>query len=89
MLNVEVVAKTDSANADAANNGNPLRALLEESCLQRRGVMLLVNGLQVAVLVTAVTDDFVTAKSQSLGNIVIRIDRIDGAAGFSQEVTEK
>ncbi len=69
-------------NTNAAACADPLRNMLEASCTQPRGLVLMVNGLHVPGLVVEVTDHFVIAKSQSLGNIIIRLDRIDGAAGF-------
>ena len=70
------------AHNSAAISSNPLRIMLEESCAQQRGLMLMVNGLQVPGIIVEVTEHFVMAKSQSQGNIVVRLDRIDGVAGF-------
>jgi hypothetical protein len=66
----------------AVTFSDPLRIMLEESCTQQRGLMLMVNGLQFPGIVVEVTDHFVLAKSQAQGNIVVRLDRIDGVAGF-------
>ena len=61
---------------------DPLLTLLEESKASGRGVNLFVNGQSIAAVVVSVDERHVVAKSQAQGKIVIRIDRIDGAAGF-------
>ena len=38
-----------------------------------------------AGVVMTITDQYVIAKNQAQGNIVIRLDRIDGVAGFVGE----
>ena len=66
----------------AAADVDPLRAMLEDSRSQQKGLTFLVSGQQIAGVVLTITDKYVIAKSQAQGNIVIRLDRIDGVAGF-------
>ena len=50
----------------------------------------MLSGQQIAGVVVSVTEKFVLAKNQAQGNIVIRIDRIDGVAGFvSEKISDK
>jgi hypothetical protein len=80
--NATATANIINTNSQGAASADPLRNMLEASRVEPRGLVLMVNGLHVPGLVMEVSDHFVIAKSQSLGNIVIRLDRIDGAAGF-------
>ena len=61
---------------------DPLLALLEDSKASGKGVSLFVNGQSIPAVVVSVDERYVTARSQAQGTIVIRLDRIDGAAGF-------
>lgn len=69
-----------ASGAGAAQD--PLLAMLEESKTSGRGLNLYVNGQAIAAVVVSFDDRHVVAKSQAQGKIVIRLDRIDGAAGF-------
>ena len=66
----------------SAADVDPLRTMLEDSHSQQKGLTFLVSDQQIAGVVLTITDKYVIAKSQAQGNIVIRIDRIDGVAGF-------
>ena len=57
-----------------------LRTILETSMRERKGVQLYVNGTQIPGLVTAIESDHVELKNQTFGKVVVRINRIDGAA---------
>lgn len=77
-----------ASGAGAAQD--PLLAMLEESKTSGRGLNLYVNGQAIAAVVVSIDDRHVVAKSQAQGKIVIRLDRIDGAAGFvGQPVAER
>ena len=83
----DVNSSTDR-NADLRNDA--MRAMLEDSRSQQKGLTFMLNGQQIAGVVVSITEKFVLAKSQAQGNIVIRIDRIDGVAGFvSEKISEK
>lgn len=66
----------------ASAAADPLRAALEESRASGKGLTFYVNGQAIAGAVVAVEDGYVVARSQAQGSIVIRLDRIDGVAGF-------
>lgn len=69
---------------------DPLLTMLEESKSSGRGLNLYVGGQPIAAVVVSVEDRYVVARSQAQGKIVIRLDRIDGAAGFvGQPVAER
>jgi len=59
-----------------------LRLALEASRASGKGVNLYLNGQAIAGVVVSVDDLYVVARSQALGQIVIRLDRLDGVAGF-------
>lgn len=61
---------------------DPLTAVLEESRATGKGLSLYVNGQAIPAVVVSVGDGWVVARSQAQGTIVVRLDRIDGAAGF-------
>ena len=44
--------------------------------------MMYVAGQAIAGVVVTVDDRYVVARSQDKGTIVIRLDRLDGVAGF-------
>ncbi len=69
----------------AATDADPLRAMLDDSRSQQKGLMFIVGGQQIPGVVVDITDKFVIARSQAQGRIVIRLDRIDGASGFVGE----
>jgi len=45
-----------------------------------------VNGQSIPGVVVSVDDQYVVAKSQGQGTIVIRIDRIDAVGGFVGDI---
>ena len=69
-----------SASAFAA--ADPLRTALEDSKASGKGLSFYVNGQTIPGVVVSVDDKYVVAKSQAQGTIVIRLDKIDGVAGF-------
>ena len=78
------------ANSSADRNADSLRAMLEDSRSQQKGLTFMLSGQQIAGVVVSVTEKFVLAKNQAQGNVVMRIDRIDGVAGFvSEKITDK
>lgn len=59
----------------------PLEELLAASRDQKKGVLLFVQGQSIAGLVTRIGEDgMVELRSQQYSRIVVRMDRIDGAA---------
>ncbi|MBL8515814.1 MAG: hypothetical protein JNM76_02500 [Betaproteobacteria bacterium] len=85
LLGIGLLTLGVTASSAAAPDVDALRALLEESRAQQKGLTFHVNGSQLAGLVVSVGDKYVTAKSQALGTIVIRLDRIDAVTGHVQE----
>ena len=63
---------------------DPLLTVLEDSRASGKGLNFYVNGQAIAGVVVGVDDRWVVARSQAQGTIVIRLDRIDGVAGFVQ-----
>ncbi len=68
--------------AGQAAAADPLTAVLEESRATGKGLNLYVNGQAIPAVVVSVGDGWVVARSQAQGTIVVRLERIDGAAGF-------
>lgn len=68
-----------SATALAAD---PLRTALEDSKASGKGLTLYVNGQAISGVVVSVDDKYLVAKSQAQGTIVIKLEKIDGVAGF-------
>lgn len=66
----------------AGSGPDLLRTALEESRTSGKGLNFYVNGQSIPGVVTSIEDSYVVARSQSQGTIVIRLDRIDGVAGF-------
>lgn len=56
-----------------------LRAVLEASLADQRGVILVVGGTTVALVVTELATDYVIGRNQQHDRIVVRADRIDAA----------
>jgi hypothetical protein len=75
-------AAPEPAAAQAAQEPDPLRAVLLESKDKGRGVAIHANGATINAVVVSVDDRYVIAKSQQSSRIVIRIDRIDGVSAF-------
>lgn len=57
-----------------------LKSLCELSKSENKGLTVYMKGQTVPGLVTEVSDDTVTLKSQEYSKIVIRLESIDGAA---------
>jgi hypothetical protein len=70
-----------SGAAFAADN-DPLHAAFEESRALNKGLTFYVNGQAIPGIVVSIGERYLVARSTAQGNIVIRIDRIDGIAGF-------
>lgn len=70
------------APVHAAGGPDLLRAALEDSRASGKGLNFYVNGQAIAGVVIAIEDGYVVAKSQAAGTIVIKLERIDGVAGF-------
>lgn len=68
-----------------AADGDPLRSALEDSKASGKGLTIFVNGVSVPGVIVSIGEKYVTARSVAQGNIVIRLDRIDGVAGFPGE----
>ena len=50
----------------------------------------MLSGQQIAGVVVSVTEKFVLAKNQAQGNVVMRINRVDGVADFvSEKISDK
>jgi hypothetical protein len=59
-----------------------LKAMLERSKAERKGLEFHVNGQTLAGGVVTVLDDAVVVANQQYGRVLIRLDRIDAVAGF-------
>lgn len=80
LILVATLAQAVLAAGDAGPD-QPLRAVLEESKEKGRGVTLYVNGATISVVVVAIEDGYVIARNRESGRIVVRLERIDAAAG--------
>ncbi|HMX16636.1 MAG TPA: hypothetical protein PK375_06385 [Rhodocyclaceae bacterium] len=76
----------DQAGADSPD---PLVAALEESKASGRGLSFFVQGNCVPGVVVSVDRDYVVARSPVAGLVVIRLDRLDGVAGFVETAAER
>lgn len=66
-----------AANLAQAADADPMRAALEQSREEKRGVTVVVGGRDVGLLVTEINGNYVVGKSQQHEKIVVRMDRID------------
>jgi hypothetical protein len=82
LIQAAMTAIVISTASTALAAPDPLLAVLEDSKASGKGLSLFVNGQAIPAVVVAIDERFVTARSQAQGTIVIRLDRIDGAAGF-------
>ena len=57
-----------------------LKALLEQSRSDNKGVMIYLDGTTIGAIVTGIEGELVMAKSREYGRIVIRLDRINAVA---------
>ncbi|HRE16732.1 MAG TPA: hypothetical protein PLW86_06625 [Rhodocyclaceae bacterium] len=71
-----------SLSASALAAADPLRTALEDSKASGKGLSFYVGGQVIPGVVVSIDDRYVIAKSQAQGQIVIRLDKIDGVAGF-------
>lgn len=81
-LNLLFVTAALALSCTAYAQVDPLRAALEDSKASGKGLTIFVNGQSIPAVVVSVDDRYVVARSQAQGSIVIRLDRIDGVAGF-------
>ncbi|MBK9442818.1 MAG: hypothetical protein IPN53_16550 [Comamonadaceae bacterium] len=65
-----------------ANDEPAFKAALEESKSTGRGLTFYVNGQAIGGAVVSIDDKYVVAKSQALGLITLRRERIDAVSGF-------
>ncbi|MBS1190510.1 MAG: hypothetical protein H6R10_2302 [Rhodocyclaceae bacterium] len=70
-----------SASAAWAVDDTLMNAL-ESSKASGRGLTFYANGQAIPGVVVAIEDRYLVARSQAQGTIIIRLDRIDGVAGF-------
>ncbi|MGE5490723.1 MAG: hypothetical protein ACM31P_05495 [Actinomycetota bacterium] len=71
-----------AATGGALAAPDALHAVLEDSKASGKGLNFYVNGQAIPGVVVSVDDRYLVARSQGQGTIVIRLDRLDGAAGF-------
>ncbi len=69
-----------AAAQSAASEKDALRATLLESKEKNKGVTLHAKGANIAMVVTAIDERYVTGRSQQASRIVVRIDQIDGVS---------
>lgn len=72
---------------NSAFAADSLRSALEDSKSSGKGLNFYVNGQTIAGVVVSVDDKYVIAKSQAQGTIVIKLEKIDGVAGFVGQAT--
>ncbi len=65
-----------------AADADPLLGALEDSRASGKGLTFYLNGQAVPGVVVSVGEKFIVARSTAQGTIVIRLDRLDGVAGF-------
>lgn len=82
LLRYTALVATLSFAQAACAAGDPLLAALDESRNSGKGLSFLVNGQSIPGVVVSVDERYVVARSQGQGTVVIRLDRLDGVAGF-------
>lgn len=83
LLTANMVATTTGAVPD------PMLAALAESKASGKGLNLYVNGQAIGVVVVEVTERYIIGKSNAIGTVAIRLDRLDGVAGFLGKPQER
>ena len=78
-LSLSVLCIASALLPAVAAESDPLRAVLQQSHDDKNGITLVVDGRDVALVVTEIGKDFVVGKSQQHERIVVRIDQIDAA----------
>jgi hypothetical protein len=58
---------------------SPFQPLFEKSLAEKTGITVWFRGNSVGLVVTNIGDGFVVGKSRELSEIVVLVDRIDGA----------
>ena len=75
-----LIATAIGAASLQAQAGDSLMSVLKASMETKKGVTLYVRGQTIALVVTALGDQFVEGRSQQASKIVVRIASIDAAA---------
>ena len=75
-------ATAQEAPTFAKDFNGELKAMLEKSKAEKKGLEFNVGGQTVAGGVVAVLDDAVVVRNQQYGRVLIRLDKIDAVSGF-------
>lgn len=81
LLAAAVTANAQEAGAPAKDFKAEVRALLEKSMTEKKGLMFHVHGQAIGGGVVAIGSDAVVVRNQEYGRIVIKLDAIDAVAG--------
>jgi hypothetical protein len=82
LLATAVTASAQGADASAAKDyKTEMRALLEKSMAEKKGLVFHVHGEAIGGGVVAIGSDAVIVRNQEYGRIVIKLDAIDAVAG--------
>lgn len=73
------IAAAMTATMASAQSGDPMMSVLKASMEGKKGVTLHVRGQSIAMIVTAITDQYVEGRNQQSSRIVVRMASIDAA----------
>lgn len=83
LLATAVTASAQGGDASAAKDyQSEVRALLEKSMADKKGLVFHVHGEAIGGGVIALSADAVVVRNQEYGRIVIKLDAIDAVAGY-------
>jgi signal transduction histidine kinase len=82
LLATAVTASAQGADASAAKDfQSEVRAMLEKSMAEKKGIVLHVHGQPIGGGVIAISSDAVVVRNQEYGRIVIKLGAVDAVAG--------
>ena len=58
---------------------SPFQSLFEKSLAEKKGITVWMRGNSVGLVVTRIDDHAIVGRSREMSEIVVLIDRIDGA----------
>lgn len=73
------IAAAVTASLASAQGADPMISVLKASMDGKKGVTLHVHGQSIAMIVTALSDQYVEGRNQQSSRIVVRLASIDAA----------
>ena len=81
LLATAVTAHAQEGATAAKDYKSEVRAMLEKSMAEKKGLVLHVHGQAIGGGVLAISSDAVVVRNQEYGRIVIKLEAIDAVAG--------